>query len=71
MAPGDPRTRLAFMLLVAVESRAHAVMLLCCGPAGHKEPPPRRLFCAVCKNCGKLDSDECKIALLKLYYYHF
>ncbi len=57
------------MLLVAVEGRANAVG--CGAPAGLKESPPRQLFRAVYENCGKLDSEGCRLALLKLYYYHF
>jgi len=41
------------------------------GPAGLKESPSRRLFRAVYENCGKLDSEGCRLALLKLYYYHY
>jgi len=35
------------------------------------EPLPRRLFRAVYENCGELNSEGCRMALLKLYYYHF
>jgi hypothetical protein len=28
------------------------------------------LFSAVYENCGDLDSEGCRLALLKLYYYH-
>ncbi|MFZ8839816.1 MAG: hypothetical protein ACO2PM_13090 [Pyrobaculum sp.] len=41
------------------------------GPAGLKESPPRRLFRAVYENCGDLNSEGCKMALLKLYYLQF
>jgi hypothetical protein len=71
LAPGDSRTQFAFMLLAAVEGRTKAVRLHgLLGSAKFNEPLSRRLFRAVYKNCGKLNSEECKTALLKLYYYH-
>jgi hypothetical protein len=41
------------------------------GSAKSKEPLARRLFRAIYENCGDLNSEGCKTALLKLYYYHF
>jgi hypothetical protein len=72
LAPGDSRTRLAFMLLAAVEGRADAVRLHgLWGSARSREPPPRRLFRTVYENCGDLNSEGCRLALLKLYYLHY
>jgi hypothetical protein len=72
LAPGDSQTQTAFMLLAAVEGRAKAVRLHgLLGSAKFNEPLSRRLFRAVYKHCGKLNGEECKMALLKLYYYHF
>jgi hypothetical protein len=71
LAPGDSWTRLAFMLLAAVEGRADAVRLHgLWGSAAYEGTVLQPLFRAVYKNCGKLDSDECRMALLKLYYYY-
>jgi tetratricopeptide (TPR) repeat protein len=62
----------AFMLLAAVEGRADAVRLHgLWGSAGLKEPLPQRLFRAVYESCGDLNSEGCRLALLKLCYYHF
>jgi hypothetical protein len=72
LVPKDSTARLAFMLLAAVEGRVDAVRLHgLLGSAGFKEPLPRRLFHAVYENCSDLNSEECRLALLKLYYYHF
>jgi tetratricopeptide (TPR) repeat protein len=66
------RALLAFMLLAAVEGRADAVRLHgLLGSAGLMAPLPRRLFRAVYENCGDLNSEGCRLALLKLYYLHF
>jgi tetratricopeptide (TPR) repeat protein len=71
LVPKYLRAQLALMLLAAVEGRADAVRLHgLLGSAGFKEPPLRRLFRAVYENCGDLNSEECRLALLKLYYYH-
>ena len=72
LVPKYLRAQLALMLLAAVEGRVDAVRLHgLLGSAGFKEPPLRRLFRAVYENCGDLNSEECRLALLKLYYYHF
>jgi hypothetical protein len=72
LVPKDSTAWLAFMLLAAVEGRTDAVRLYgLLSSAGFKEPLPRRLFHAVYKNCGDLNSKECGLALLKLYYAHF
>jgi hypothetical protein len=66
------QAQLAFMLLAAVEGRVDAVRLHgLLGSAKFKEPLPQRLFRPVYENCNNLNSVECKIALLKLYYYHY
>jgi len=66
------QARLAFILLAAVEGRVDAVRLHgLWDSAGLKVPLPRRLFRAVYENCGNLNSEECRMALLKLFYIHF
>jgi hypothetical protein len=72
LAPRYFTARLALMLLAAVEGRAKAVRLNgLWGSARFKEPLLRRLFRDVYENCGNLNSEECRMALLKLYYIHF
>jgi len=72
LAPGDSLAQLVFILLAAVEGRADAVRLHGLrGSAWTKEPLPRRLFRAVYENCGDLNGEGCRTALLKLYYLHF
>jgi hypothetical protein len=72
LAPGDSRTRLALMLLAAVEGRAGAVRLHgLLGSVDYGNNMNKPLFRAVYENCGDLDSEGCKMALLKLYYLHF
>jgi hypothetical protein len=73
LAPGDPQAQLVFILLTAVNGRmADAVRLYArWGSMKFKEPLPRRLFRAVYENCGDLNSEGCRMALLKLYYYNF
>ena len=69
LAPGYPSAQFALMLLAAVEGRADAVRLHgLWGSAWTKEPLSRRLFRAVYENCGDLNSEGCRTALLKLYY---
>jgi Mrp family chromosome partitioning ATPase len=71
-APMRSEAQLAFMLLAAVEGRVDAVRLHgLIGSAKFKEPLPRRLFRAVYENCSDLDSEGCRMALLKLYYLHY
>jgi hypothetical protein len=58
--------------VVAVEGRADAVKLHGLrGSARFKKPLVRRLFRAVYENCGDLNSEGCRLALLKLYYLHY
>jgi tetratricopeptide (TPR) repeat protein len=72
LTPISSTARLAFMLLAAVEGRVDAVRLHgLWGSARFKNPLVRRLFHAVYENCGDLNSEGCRMALLKLYYYHF
>ena len=72
LAPITPAAQLVFMLLAAVEGRADAVRLHgLLGSARSMEPLFRRLFRAVYENCGRLDSEGCMMALLKLYYLQF
>jgi hypothetical protein len=71
LAPRYPSAQLAFTLLATVEGRVDAVRLHgLWGSAKSKEPLPRQLSRAVYENCGDLNSEECRSALLKLYYYH-
>ena len=70
LAPGDFRAQLALMLLAAVEGRADAVRLHgLWGSVAYGEPLLRQPFRAVYENCGDLNSEGCRIALLKLYYF--
>jgi len=72
LAPKYPAVQLAFMLLAAVEGRADAVRLHgLWGFATSREPLPRQLSYAVYENCGELNSEGCRLALLKLYYLQF
>jgi tetratricopeptide (TPR) repeat protein len=72
LAPRYSLARLAFMLLAAVEGRGDAVRLHgLLGSAKFKEPLPQRLFRAVYESCSDLNSEGCRLALLKLYYYHY
>jgi energy-coupling factor transporter ATP-binding protein EcfA2 len=71
LAPKYPSAQLAFTLLATVEGRADAVRLHgLWGSAISREPLPRQLSRAVYENCGDLNREECRVALLKLYYYH-
>jgi len=72
LTPKYSHARLALMLLVAVEGRAEAVRLHgLVGSVTYKGTVLQPLFRAVYDNCGDLNSKECRLALLKLYYYHF
>jgi len=71
LAPKYPSAQLAFTLLAAVEGRVDAVRLHgLWGSARFRKPLLRQLSHAVYENCGDLNSEECRMALLKLYYYH-
>jgi len=60
------------MLLAAVEGRADAVKLHgLWGSPAYKGTVLQPLFRNVYEKCGDLNSEGCKTALLKLYYYHF
>jgi KaiC/GvpD/RAD55 family RecA-like ATPase len=72
LAPRYSHAQLAFMLLTAVEGRTDAIRLqVLWGSAWIMEPLLLRLLRAVYENCGDLNSEGCKMALLKLYYYHY
>ena len=72
LAPRSSQARLAFMLLAAVEGRADAVRLHgLLGSVIYMGSIFQQLFCSVCKNCGNLNSESCRLALLKLYYIHY
>jgi hypothetical protein len=72
LAPIYSSAQLAFTLLATVEGRVDAVRLHgLWGSVAYGEPLFRRLFRAVYENCGDLNSESCRMALLKLYYYNF
>ncbi len=72
LAPGDSRTRLAFMLLAALERRADAVRLHgLWGSAAYKGTVPQPLFRNVYENSGDLNREGCRLALVRLYYLQF
>jgi hypothetical protein len=72
LAPRDSHARLAFMLLAATEGRADAVRLHgLLGSAAYKGTVLQPLFRAVYESCSDLNSEGCRMALLKLYYFHF
>jgi tetratricopeptide (TPR) repeat protein len=72
LAPIYSSAQLALMLLATVEGRVDAVRLHgLLGSVAYGEPLARRLFRAVYEKCGDLNSEGCKMALLKLYYYHY
>jgi len=61
----------AFMLLAAVEGRAKAVRVHgVLGSLAYLGTIAQLLFNAVYENCGELNSEGCRLALLKLYYLH-
>jgi fermentation-respiration switch protein FrsA (DUF1100 family) len=62
--------QLAFMLLAAVEGKTSAVRLLGLWGSAWAKHLPQRLFHAVYENCNDLNSEGCRLTLLKLYYYH-
>jgi DNA-directed RNA polymerase subunit H (RpoH/RPB5) len=67
LAPMYSSAQLAFILLAAVEGRSDAVRLHgLLGFARSKSWLSR----AVYENCGNLNGEGCRMALLKLYYYH-
>jgi len=60
------------MLLAAVEGRADAVRLHgLLGSLAYLGTIGQLLFSAVYENCGELNSEGCRLALLKLYYLQF
>jgi tetratricopeptide (TPR) repeat protein len=72
LAPRYSHAQLAFMLLTAVEGRTDAIRLqVLWGSAWIMKPLPLRLLRAVYENCGDLNSEGCRMALLKLYYYYY
>jgi hypothetical protein len=72
LAPKLSSAQFALMLLAALEGRSEAVRLHgLWGSVRTGRPLPQRLFRDVYENCGDLNSEGCKLALLKLYYYHY
>lgn len=72
VATTSSHARLAFMLLAAVEGRADAVRLYgLLGSVTYVGNVNQPLFRAVYETCVDLNSEGCRMALLKLYYYHF
>jgi hypothetical protein len=72
LATTSSLARLAFILLAAVEGRAKAVRIHgLLGSLAYLGTIGQLLFNAVYENCGELNSEGCRLALLKLYYHHF
>jgi hypothetical protein len=72
LSPRSSPAHFALMLLVAVEGRADAVRLHgLLGSVAYGDTVLQPLFHAVSENCGDLNSEGCRMALLKLYYFHF
>ena len=72
LTPITSAAQFVFMLLAAVEGRADAVRLHgLWGSAAYKGTVLQPLFRAVYENCGDLNSEGCRMALLKLYYLQF
>jgi len=70
-ATTSSHVRLAFMLLAAVEGRSKAVRIHgLLGSLAYLGTIGQLLFNAVYENCGDLNSEGCRLALLKLYYLH-
>jgi len=64
--------RLAFMLLAAVEGRTKAVRVHgLLGSLAYLGTIGQLLFNAVYEKCGDLNSEGCRLILLKLYYHHY
>jgi energy-coupling factor transporter ATP-binding protein EcfA2 len=71
LATTSSLARLAFMLLAAVEGSAKAVRVHgLLGSLAYLGTIGQLLFNAVYENCGDLNSEDCRLALLKLYYLH-
>ncbi len=72
LAPIYSSAQLVFTLLATVEGRVDVVRLHgLWGSVAYGEPLARRLFRAVYENCGDLNSEGCRLILLKLYYAQF
>ncbi|MFP3252025.1 MAG: hypothetical protein RXO32_09915 [Thermoproteus sp.] len=73
ISPANSLAQLALMLLATIEGRTEAVRLhgLWASVSYYNEPLLRLLFHSVYGNCTDLNSEGCKLALLKLYYLHF
>jgi hypothetical protein len=73
VSPANSLAQLALMLLATIEGRTEAVRLhgLWSSVRYYNEPLLRLLFRSVYGNCTDLNSEGCRLALLKLYYLHF
>jgi hypothetical protein len=73
ISPANSLAQLALMLLATIEGRTDAVRIhgLWASVSYYNEPLLRLLFRSVYENCTDLNSEGCKLALLKLYYLHF
>jgi hypothetical protein len=72
LTPISSAAQLVFMLLAAVEGRADAIRLHgLLGSVAYGDNVNQPLFRTVYKNCDDLNNEGCRLALLKLYYYHF
>jgi hypothetical protein len=60
------------MLSAVAEGMADVVRLHALrGSVVYGDIVTRPLFRAAYENCGDLNTERCRLALLKLYYYHF
>ena len=72
LAPRYSLAQLVFVLLAAVEGRVDAVMLHgLWGSAAYKGTVFGPLFRAVYENCGDLNSEGCRLALVRLHCLQF
>jgi hypothetical protein len=72
LASRSSQALFAFILLAATEGKTDAVRLHgLLSSVAYEYPVSQPLFRAVYENCDNLNSEGCRLALLKLYYFHF
>jgi KaiC/GvpD/RAD55 family RecA-like ATPase len=72
LASRSSQALFAFILLAATEGKTDAVRLHgLLSSVAYEYPVSQPLFRTVYENCGNLYSEGCRLALLKLYYFHF
>jgi len=72
LAPIYSPAQLALMLPAVAQGMADVVRLHALrGSVVYGDIVTRPLFRATYENCGDLNTERCRLALLKLYYYHF